>query len=143
MSAAAGGVLFLVRGAPAGAHDAPFFAAAFSYSYAAECGVTQASMILREPKTRYRLPRSVVRSQTEILVQFVRFDQLARVHFPVRIPSSFELAEGLHQLRAEHFRPQFGAGLPVSVFSGQRSAITDNKVGRLFHELAIFRNSFL
>ena len=37
---------------------------------------------------------------------------------------------------AEHFGEEFAAGLPVAVFAGERSAITDDEVGGLFDELA-------
>ena len=34
------------------------------------------------------------------------------------------------------------SGLAVSVFSGERSAVTDDEVGSLFHELAKFADAF-
>ena len=34
------------------------------------------------------------------------------------------------------FGKQFGAGLSVAVFAGERTAVADDKIGSLFHELA-------
>jgi len=101
MGAAAGGVFFFMRGAPAGAHDAAFFAAALADTDAAQRGMTQAAVVEGELKVRLGLPRCVVLAEAEISVELVgrlslRANQLARVHIAVGIPGGFEFAEGLH-----------------------------------------------
>ena len=63
-------------------------------------------------------------------------DQLAGIHAVVRIPQRLELAEGLHQLRAEHLGQQHRARLPVAVLATERSAEMDDEVGGAFNKLA-------
>ena len=57
VSAAAGGVFLFVRGAVAGAHHAAFVAAAFADADAAQSGVRQAAVIVRETGSASRAPR--------------------------------------------------------------------------------------
>ena len=136
VGAAAGGVFFFAGGAVAGAHHAAFFAAAFAHAHAAQSGLGKAAVVSEKLKVRLRLPGIVVGAQAQILVQLVGLDQLAGIHLPCRIPNRLELAEGLHQFRAKHFRKQFGARLAVAVLAGERAAVADHQVGGLFHELA-------
>src|SRR4029077_1521151 len=96
VGAATGRVFFVVRGAPAGTHHAAFFAAALTYADAAQSGVREAAMILRELEVSLRLPGGVVRAEAEVFVELVGIDQLAGVHLPVGIPGGLEFAEGLH-----------------------------------------------
>ena len=95
---------------------------------------------------RFRLPGSVVGAEAQIFIELVRrlsgqTNQFAGIHFPVRVPCGFKFAESLHQFRTEHFRQQFGAGLSVAVFAGERPAVTDHKVGGFFYELSEFGDS--
>ena len=53
-----------------------------------------------------------------------------------RIPDRLELAERGHQLRPEHARQQLGSRLAVAVLAGERTAVTDDQVGRLLDERA-------
>src|ERR1700686_4377802 len=55
VSAAAGGVFLLMGHPPAGTHDAAFFAAAFSYSDAAQHGVGHAAVVMGKLEVRFRL----------------------------------------------------------------------------------------
>ena len=61
--------------------------------------------------------------------------ELAGVHLVSGIPDGFEFAESLDQLRTKHFVQQCGAGLAVSVFAGERTAVGDHDVGSFVDEL--------
>ena len=61
VGAAAGGVLLFVGHAPAGTHDAAFFAAAFSYADAAQSGVGQAAVVMGKLEVGLGVPGIVVR----------------------------------------------------------------------------------
>src|SRR3954454_20181888 len=99
------------------------------------------AVIERKLEVCLRFPRSIVRSKTKIVIELVRLDHLAGIHLPVGIPCSLEFAEGLHQLRAEHFWQKLAPVLPVAVLSGERSAIADDQVGGFFDELAVLGDS--
>src|SRR5438270_512698 len=103
VGAAAGGVLFFVGGAPTGAHDAAFFAAAFAYSDTTQGGMREAAMIFGELEMCFRLPRCVIWAQAQVFVEPVGLKHFSRIHLPVGIPCLFEFAEGLHQFGAKHF----------------------------------------
>ncbi len=75
-------------------------------------------------------------AEAEVFVELVGLDQLAGIHLPFRIPGRLEVAEGLHQFGAEHFRKQLAAGLTVAVLAGDGAAVADHEVGGLFHKLA-------
>ena len=98
-------------------------------------------MIFGKLEVRLRLPGIVVRPQAQIFVELVRVDHFAGIHLPVGIPGGLEFAERLHQLGAEHFGEEFGAGLSVAVFAGERTAVADDQVGGFFDELAEFRDA--
>ena len=49
-------------------------------------------------------PRPIVGTGPQVFVEPVRVHHLSRIHFPLWVPYRFELAEGLHQLIAEHLR---------------------------------------
>ena len=63
-------------------------------------------------------------------------DELAGVHAVVRVPEDLELAEGLHELGAEHLGQQRGAGLAVAMFAGERAAEAEHDIGGAVDELA-------
>ena len=65
-----------------------------------------------------------------------RIDELAGIHAVVRIPQRLELAEGPHQLRAEHLGQQRRARLAVAVLATERSAKTNDNVGGAVDEFA-------
>ena len=147
VSAAASGVLFFAGDAIAGAHHAAFFAAALSHSNAAQGGEGQAAMIGGKLKASLGFPRSVIRAETKVLVEFVgrllrQTNDFAGIHFAVGVPCRLEFAECLHEFRAKHFRQQFGAGLAVAVFAGERAAIADDEIGGLLDELAELGDAF-
>src|SRR5712692_7610970 len=131
MSASARGVLFFARDAKTRTHHSTFIAPALSHADAAQGRARQAAMVIGKLEVCWRLPWFIVRPEAKVFVQPVRLDHLARIHLPVRIPNRFELAEGLHQFRSEHFGKEFGAGLAVSVFAGKGSSIADDQIGSL------------
>src|ERR1700674_3764355 len=135
VGAAAGGVLFVARDAKARTHDSAFVAAALADSNAAQGSGRQAAVVVGKFEMRLGLPGIIAGTEAEILVEAIRFDELAWVHLPIGIPERFELAEGLHNFRPKHFGKKLGAGLPVSVFAGEGAAVADDEVGSLFHEL--------
>src|SRR5215813_7134958 len=104
-------MLLFARHAIAGAHDAALVAAALADAYAALGGLREISIISKELKCCFRVPRGVVRPLAQILVELVGLDQLAGIHSPLGIPCGLELAESLHQLGAEHLGPEFGSRL--------------------------------
>src|SRR5579863_552800 len=63
-------------------------------------------------------------------------DELAGVHAVVGVPECFELAEGLHELGAEHLGEQRCAGLAVAVLAGERSAEAEDEIGGAVEELS-------
>src|SRR5580704_762154 len=73
VSAAAGGVFFVVRGAPTGTHHAAVlamaFAAAFADAHAAQRGGREAAVIVGELEAGRGLPGSVVGAEAEIGVE--------------------------------------------------------------------------
>src|SRR5271166_1756230 len=93
-------------------------------------------------EVRLWLPWFVVRAQTQILIQLVGLNDLAGIHFPLRIPERFELPESLHQLRTKHFRQQFRARLTVAMLARERPAEADDQIGGLFCKLAIVGDAF-
>ncbi len=142
VGATAGGVLFLTRDAVAWTHHSAGIVAAFADSHAAPGGRGQAAVVVGQVEVRLRLPGIVARAETQIFVEAVGIDELARIHLPIGIPERFELAESLHEFRAKHFGKQFAAGLPVSMFTGDGTSVADHKVGSVFHELAELANAF-
>src|SRR5450755_14205 len=91
---------------------------------------------------RLRLPGIVTRSESQIFVEAIRIDELARIHLPIGIPQRFELAESLHQFRSKHLRQKFAARLPVSMLARDGAAVAHHEVGGLLHELAKFADAF-
>ena len=78
-------------------------------------------MVVRKLEVRGRLPRTVISSQSKVLIKLVGANQFPWVHFPVGVPKRLESRECFNEFRAEHFRKQFSAGLTVAVFAGKRS----------------------
>ena len=108
MSPAAGGMFLLAGYAETGTHCPAFEAPAFAHSHAAQSGVGEAAVILGKTKMGLWFPGMVPSTEAEILVQPIRLDDLARIHFPVWVPRGFELAEGMQQFRSKHPRQKFG-----------------------------------
>ena len=63
------------------------------------------------------LPGFVVGAETQVLVNLVGVDEFVGVHAIGGIEDALEVAEGLHEVFAEHFGVERGAGLAVAVFS--------------------------
>src|SRR5450755_4018852 len=91
---------------------------------------------------RLRLPGIVTRSESQIFVEAIRIDELARIHLPIGIPQQFELAEGLHQFGTKHLGQKFAARLPVSMLTRDGATVADYEVGSLLHKLAEFSDAF-
>src|SRR5215472_478255 len=117
MGAATSGVFLVPDNTKARAHHSTFVLAAFPNSNTSQSGLRNAPVIMRKLEVQLWLPGFVACSEPEILIQFVRQYQLAGIHFPIRIPQSFELAESLHQLRTKHFRKKLSTRLTIPVFS--------------------------
>src|SRR5581483_3050081 len=141
MGASPRGMFFLESRPVTGAHDSTVMIAALADSHAAQSCVRQTAMIFGILKMRLRLPRVVVSSQPQIFIQLIRFDQLSRIHLPFGIPERLELAEGLHEFRAKHFWQQLGTLLAVTMFTGERTAVSNNQIGSFSHELAVFADT--
>src|SRR5919109_706923 len=80
--APAGGVFFFPRYHEARTHGALVHAPAFADTDAAQRGVSEATVILRETKMSCRTRGAVVRSQPEIPIAGVSVDNFAWIHFP-------------------------------------------------------------
>src|SRR6185369_5249305 len=121
-------MLLLERNHVARAHHTVLVLPAFADTDAAQRGTREAAAIVRKSEVCFRLPRIVRSAQTEILVQLVRINELARVHAAARIPDRLELPECADQLIAEHAILQLGARLAITMLARQRSAHADNEV---------------
>ena len=86
-------------------------------------------------------PRFVTRSEPQIVVHFIRQNNLARIHLPVWVPQALEFLKRFDKFRPEHLGIEFGAGLSVAMLAGKRAAIADNHVCGFFHEAAEFRDA--
>src|SRR6185312_17476014 len=126
MGAAARGMLLFPRDAETGAHQAAFVLPALPDPNAAQGGFGEASVVLGKLEVSLRLPRLVARSQPEVIIHFVRQDDLARIHLPIGIPQRLEFLECRNQFRPEHLRIKLSASLTVAMFTGEGSAIGDD-----------------
>src|SRR5258708_8661220 len=81
------------------------------------------------------------RANAEILVEAARVDDLAGVHPAVGVPDGLELAEGRHEVVAEHLREQLGPLLAVAVLARQRTSERHDEVGRLLPECPVRREA--
>src|SRR5947209_1721226 len=63
-------------------------------------GVRETAMIVREFEVGLWIPRTIVRSQTKVLIDAIRIDDFPRIHHAIRIPYRFELAERFDQFGA-------------------------------------------
>ena len=71
-----------------------------------------------------------------------RIHELAGIHAVLRVPQRFELAKGLHELRAKHFGQQRGARLSVAVFAAEGSTETQHHIRGAIDEFAELSDSF-
>src|SRR3982751_6104325 len=83
---------------------------------------------------RLRLPGSVAGAAAQSLIDSIRLHDFARIHFAIRIPNRFELAECLYDLGPEHLVQKLRLRLAVAMFAGERSAVTNDQIGRVLHE---------
>src|SRR5258708_30514502 len=123
MGAAAGGVFFVASDAVAGAHHAALVAAALAYTHATQSGLGKAAVVSQKFEVSFGFPGGVGSAEAKVLIEFVGLDQLAGIHLPVVVPGGLTLAEGLHQLSAEHFGKQLAPRLAVAVLAGERAPI--------------------
>src|SRR5579862_9983269 len=73
----------------------------------------------------------------------MRIDYLPGIHLPVRIPNRLELTKRLNGLLPKHFRQQFRARLPVSMFPRERTAIAHDQIRCFFSEAPVLPNTLL
>src|SRR3989442_9630642 len=116
--AAARGVALLARAAVARAHGAAFRGAALPHADATPDGSSETVPLLAgEGKLCLESHGLVLRSEAQVFIHPQDFsfgiDDLPGVHAILRVPQRLELAEGLHQLRAEHERQELGARMAV------------------------------
>src|SRR5690348_5522984 len=102
MGAATRGMLFLQGGTIARTHGALLVAAALADTDAAKGGLIEASAVLQVVEVRNRLDGAIVGAEAQVFIDAVGIDDFARIHFPFRIPESFEFAKGLDQFFAVH-----------------------------------------
>src|SRR5437588_3578826 len=81
------------------------------------------------------------RANPEILVEAARVDDLAGVHAAVGVPDGLELAEGRHEVVAEHLRQQLGPLLAVAVLARQRTPGRHDEVGCRLQEPPVRREA--
>ena len=89
----------------------------------------------------FGLPRTVIRTETQVFIDAIRIDDLARVHLPIRVPNGFEFTKGFNQFWTEHLVEKFRFRLAVSVLTGDRPSVASNEIGCLFHERTPFFDS--
>src|SRR3954464_6443708 len=137
------GVPLFMRHHEAGAHGVTFdrrriFPPAFANAHATQRGMCKAAVVLWILKMSRRVPGMVIGPEAQILVDAVRIDDLARIHFPVRVPYGFEFAKSLDEFLPEHLVKKFRFGLAVTMFATEAAAVFHTEIGRFFHERAPF-----
>jgi hypothetical protein len=122
MSAATRGVPLFVRHHEAGAHRVILrvltaVPAALADTDTAQGGMRKAAVIFGELEMRHRFPGTIVRAQSQVLIDPVRLDELAGIHLPIRVPDRLELTESLDQLRPEHLLKELATRLSVTMLA--------------------------
>src|SRR6266852_6249558 len=110
-------MLLFARDHEAGAHGATLDATARTHADTAQGGTGKTALVIREPEMRFKLRRVVRGTQTQVFVHTIGVHYLTRVHLAIRIPDDLKFLEGCDQFRSEHLRQDYGARLPVTVFS--------------------------
>src|SRR5690606_30624314 len=90
---AARGVLLFAEHHVARAHGASTVTATLADAHAAERGVREAPVVLREPEVGGRCGRAVIGAKSQIRGPGVGVGDLAGIHHPVGVPDRLELAE--------------------------------------------------
>src|SRR5215203_770987 len=132
---APGRVLLLAGRHEAGAHRAAPLAAALADADAAAGGTNEAAGISWIAEGGLRTLKG--QAGTEVRVERIGIDLLAGVHPVAGVPDGLELAEGLHQLFAEHAGEQLASLLAVAMLAGERAAVSGHEVRRLLEERAV------
>src|SRR5438477_11474156 len=90
MGATARGVHLLPRDHVAGTHRVLLAFASFpttlAHADATQCRIGEAAVIVGKFEIGRRLPRTIVRTQTQVFVDAIGVDDLSRIHLPVWIP---------------------------------------------------------
>src|SRR5688500_18017548 len=123
------------------AHHAAFFLAARADTDTPQRRTCERSVVVRTAETGLDRPRAIVRTEAQIRVRLSRINRLSGIHAVIGIPKALELAECVHQLRAEHLRQECAARLAVAVLAGDRPAVIDDDVGRAIDELTKLLNA--
>src|SRR6266699_5531961 len=110
-------VLLFARDHEAGAHGATLDAAARTNAYTAQGGTGKTALVVRELEMRFELRRMVRGTEAQVFVHAIGVHYLTRVHLAPGIPDGLKFLEGCDQFWSEHHWQEFGAGLPVAVFS--------------------------
>src|SRR4030095_13299456 len=96
-------------------HRAAVVAAAFPDADAAERREREAATVVLKREMRGRLRWAVIGAEAQVLVGSVRIDDLARIHFSLRVPDRLELPERVDQLGTDHLRQELRPRLAVAV----------------------------
>src|SRR5207302_3357656 len=134
--ASAGGMLLFPRRHVAGTHGAAVILAALAYADAAQSSLRKMAVIFRKRKIRLHRRGAVGCAKTQILVERIGVNLFARIHFPAGVPYALELAEGFHQLRAEHADQKLATRLTVAVLAGERAAHGNDHICSFFNKSA-------
>src|SRR5262249_4789645 len=110
--------------------------AALADADAAEGRVREVAVVARVGELDLRTPRLVVGAETEVLVDAVRPDDLARIHLPVGVPDRLELLEGPDEVAAVHPRQELRARLAVAVLPRERAAELEHEVAGVLEPAA-------
>src|SRR5690349_2559251 len=86
-------MLFFARHHVTRAHGATVESAAFADTDAALGRTDEISIVVGKFEMRYHWKRSVVGAKPKVLIQSIRLDDLAWIHFPVGIPNLLELTK--------------------------------------------------
>ena len=76
-------------------------------------------MIAGKFEMRRRIVRIPVRAEPQVFINPVGPHDFVRVHFPLRVPDGFELAERLDQLGTKHLGQELGARLTIPMLARQ------------------------
>src|SRR5579872_224364 len=93
------------------------FAAALSNPNAAQRGMGEAAVIIRELEVCGWVPGMVVRSQSQVLIDVIRINKFSWIHLPIGVPNSLEFPKSLDQLRSKHLVEEFCFRLSVPMFA--------------------------
>src|SRR5215510_9725437 len=132
--AASRGVHLLARGHVAGTHGSFFILTTLAHAHATSCRLCKIAMLFRESEVGVNSGRIVVSAEAKVFIHAIGINFLPRIHLPLGVPGTLELAESLYQFRAIHLDQKLTSGLAIAMLAGKRATQADYQVRRFLHE---------